>query len=191
MRILLSCLQDLRLHPIPAYRFWAPISGRGSKEAGSSFVEVPDVDWAEGCAVRGEALDSWRERTWTKTLAFAKRELAQGQPIDLFLSYLYPQQIETGAIAELQKIGIPCINFFCDNVREFSSVPAKFRCFTLNWVPEFEALSMYDSARVPCLHAPMPCGCRSGCERCRSSKLSRQPHWLGGRSATGINWKRA
>jgi len=77
--------------------------------------------------------------------------------VDLFLSYLYPRQIEVGAISRLVASGIPCANFFCDNVREFRKVPAEFRPFSIHWVPEFEALPMYRAAGMSFIHAPMPC----------------------------------
>jgi hypothetical protein len=158
MRILLSCLQDLRQHAIPAYRFWATYFRNGIVEAGHEFAEVPNVDWAEGCAAKSnDELKVWRETIWTRTLDWIRTELGADRRLDLFLSYFFPQQIEPSAIAEIKKLGIPCVNFFCDNVREFSSVPSEFKCFDLNWVPEYEAIPMYKVAKVPYLKAPMPC----------------------------------
>jgi hypothetical protein len=120
-------------------------------------LEVPGVDWAEGMIYpQGEELRRWQERTWEATIAFARREHAR-TPIDFFLSYLYPVQVLPEAIAELQAAGIPCVNFFCDNVREFQRVPSQYSPFALHWVPEFEALPMYRSAGLRHLHAPMPC----------------------------------
>lgn len=157
MRILLSCLQSLCRHPIPAYDFWQNYFIQGCIEAGIEFLEVPGVDWAEGLAhPLGEELELWRERTWESVLAFARKE-QERQPIDCFLGYLYPKQIEIEAIVTLQNLGIPCVNFFCDNVREFRQIPVEYRPFALHWVPEFEALPMYRNAGLPYLHAPMPC----------------------------------
>jgi hypothetical protein len=79
------------------------------------------------------------------------------RPIHLFVGYFYPKQVEVSAIRELQRIGIPCVNFFCDNVREFVKPPAEYGAFALHWVPEFEALPMYREAGLPYVHAPMPC----------------------------------
>jgi hypothetical protein len=125
------------------------------REAGHEVVEVPGVDWAEGLTYpRGAALDRWRARTWNAIDDFVRREQ---KPINLFLSYLYPKQVEGAAIRELQCLGIPCVNFFCDNVREFAAVPAAFQPFALHWVPEFEALPMYRRAGLPHIHAAMPC----------------------------------
>jgi len=89
-------------------------------------------------------------------LAFARREHSR-RPIDFFLGYLYPNQIEPAAISEIQRLGIPCVNFFCDNVREFRRVPDEYYPFALHWVPEFEALPMYRRAGLSHVHAPMPC----------------------------------
>ena len=157
MRVLLSCLQDLRPHAIPSYRFWARYFRNGIVEAGHDLVEVPNVDWAEGCTPLSKSeLTAWRDRTWTVTLSWIQRQLECGRPINLFLSYLYPQQVEAAAIQQIQEIGIPCVNFFCDNVREFAKVPFEFHSFDLHWVPEYEAIGMYRQAGVRHCLAPMP-----------------------------------
>jgi hypothetical protein len=157
MRILLSCLQSLKPHPLPAYGFWRSYFVEGLREAGHDPVEVPDVDWAEGITYPpGEALNSWRTRTWEIVQEFVRKELAQ-RPIHLFVGYFYPKQVEVTAIGDLQGLGIPCVNFFCDNVREFDKPPAEYSPFALHWVPEFEALPMYRKAALPHIHAPMPC----------------------------------
>lgn len=158
MTILLSCLQSLRKHSIPAYEFWRSYFVEGCREAGITPLEVPDVDWAEGLSLAhgSEELATWRSKTWEKTVAFAREQRSRGG-VDFFLGYLYPWQVEESAVRELQRIGIPCVNFFCDNVREFRRVPETYTPFDLHWVPEYEALAMYRSAGLPHLHAPMPC----------------------------------
>lgn len=157
MRILLSCFQSLKRHPLPAYGFWRRYFVQGLIEAGHEVVEVPNVDWAEGVAhPAGSALNSWRARTWEGVEAFVRLENAQ-RPIHLFVGYFYPKQVEVSAIRELNRIGIPCVNFFCDNVREFVKPPVEYAAFALHWVPEFEALPMYREAGLPHIQAPMPC----------------------------------
>jgi hypothetical protein len=158
MRILLSCLQSLRRHDIPAYGFWREYFVEGCREAGAEVLEVPEVDWAEGLTHQAGStqLQSWRGRTWERTLAFAKEHQAGGG-INFFLGYLYPQQVEEAAVRDLQRMGIPCVNFFCDNIREFRRIPEAYRPFDLHWVPEYEALPMYRLAGLPYLHAAMPC----------------------------------
>lgn len=158
MKIVVSCLQSLKKHRIPSCDFWWPYFLQGSKEAGLDVLEVPGVDWAEGLTFNDNlhGLLKWRSETWEKTLKFIRHQQARGS-INYFLSYFYPCQIEEAAIREIQRIGIPCVNFFCDNVREFHHVPKAFREFSLNWVPEFEALPMYREARLKHIHLPMPC----------------------------------
>lgn len=157
MRILLSCLQSLARHPIPAYGYWRTYFVRGLEEAGHRVLEVGEVDWAEGLVCpAGAALDAWRARTWERVLAFVRQEQRR-EPVHLFLGYLYPSQVDTGAIQELQRMGIPCVNFFCDNIREFHRIPSEYRPFAMHWVPELDALQMYRAAGLACVHAPMPC----------------------------------
>ncbi len=156
MRIFLSFLQALRSHDIPQYQYWETYLKKGIEEAGGEWLEAPGVDWAEGLAHRDkQSLAEWRHRSWEEALTHI-RTAQHGEGIDLFLSYLYPQQVDVPAIKEIQKLGIPCVNFFCDNVREFRSVPREFYCFDLHWVPEFGALEMYRRAGLNYVHAPMP-----------------------------------
>jgi Glycosyl transferases group 1 len=157
MRILLSCLQSPKRHPIPAYEFWRSYFVAGLQEAGHEVLEVPAVDWVEGIVIgSGAELGAWRARTWQKVHEFAARESAQ-RPIDLFLGYLFPSQVDVAAIGELQRRGIPCVNFFCDTVREFRSVPPEFRPFALHWLPDYEGLRIYRTAGLACMQAPYPC----------------------------------
>jgi hypothetical protein len=157
MKILVSCLQSRKSHAIPAYGFWRTYFVRGLEEAGHQVLEVDEVDWAEGLTYpAGAALDAWRARTWERVLAFVREEQGRDS-VQLFIGYLYPEQVDGTAIQELQRMGIPCVNFFCDNVREFARVPSEYRPFALHWVPEWEALPMYQAAGLAHVHAPMPC----------------------------------
>ncbi len=156
MRILLSCQQALRSHSVPAYQFWETYFKKGIEEAGHEWVEADGLDWAEGLVnPASPEIGAWRERTWERLLEFVKTELKRGR-IDLFLGYLFPYQVEPEAVREIRRLGIPCVNFFCDNVRDLRSVPAEYRCFDLHWVPEFKALDMYRKAGQRYLHLPMP-----------------------------------
>ena len=162
MRIYLSCLQSRARHPIPAYGFWEPYFKRGIEEGGDSWVETPEVDWAEGLTYTSGLvrtadpdLAAWRERTWSAVVADIRRQ-HEREPIDFFLGYLYPQQVEPAAIAEIRALGIPCVNFFCDNVRQFVTAPEEYGVFDLNWVPEHKALPMYRQAGFSTINLPMP-----------------------------------
>ncbi|MEO6054782.1 MAG: glycosyltransferase [Chthoniobacterales bacterium] len=157
MKIFLSCLQSPHRYPIPSYDFWAPYFRNGLQEAGHTVLEDDKIDWAKGLVPKTDAAQlAWKAETWTQTVDLIRRQQASGG-VDLFLSYLYPQQVDTAAIAEIQKLGIPCVNFFCDNVREYRRLPDAFAPFDLHWVPEFKALPLYKSRGWKFLHAPMPC----------------------------------
>ncbi|MGI4019962.1 MAG: glycosyltransferase family protein [Janthinobacterium lividum] len=152
MKIFLSFLQSPVNYAIPTYNFWQYYIKNGIEEAGHQWVEHPEVDWALGIVPKSKILQAkWKQEIWEKTVSWLKKN-----PVDLFLSYLYPEQIDVQAIAEIQKADIPCVNFFCDNVRLFKKVPDEFSRFDLNWVPEFEALAMYVKAKYPSIHLPMP-----------------------------------
>jgi Glycosyl transferases group 1 len=156
MHIFLSCQQALRKHNIPAYSFWETYFKKGIEEAGHDWIEAEDVDWAEGLVYsKVDEFSKWRDRIWNRTVDYIKHQHKK-QPIDLFLSYLFPKQVEPAAIKEIQSLGIPCVNFFCDNVREFTQVPRDFFCFDLHWVPEFKALKFYQQASLKHIYAPMP-----------------------------------
>lgn len=156
-RIFLSCLQSPHRHAVPACDFWAGYFRNAFDETGHTCLEAPECDWAEGLLpLDAEAIAAWRQRTWTAAIEAVRREHARA-PITLFLSYLFPQQVDAAAIAEIRALGIPCVNFFCDNVREFRRVPAEFHFFDLHWVPEKAAGALYQRAGLAHLYAPMPC----------------------------------
>lgn len=156
MRIFLICQQSKRNHPVPGYQFWEAYFKKGIEEAGHEWVEVESVDWAEGLVYSDEEdLIKWRQRSWNLAIEAIKQQ-HQVNKIDFFLSYLFPNQVEPAAIREIQALGIPCVNFFCDNVREFMQVPKEFYCFDLNWVPEVKAFKMYQQAKLNYIYAPMP-----------------------------------
>jgi len=152
MKIFLSFLQSQKRHAIPAYGFWEYYIKNGITEAGHEWTECHGIDWALGLVPQSdEELAKWKDITWSKTLAWLKKN-----PVDMFLSYLYPKQVDISAINEIKKLGIPCINFFCDHVREFRKLPVEFEVFNLNWVPEYKAVDLYIKANYPYINLPMP-----------------------------------
>ncbi|MEE1945145.1 glycosyltransferase [Pedobacter sp. KR3-3] len=152
MKIFLSFLQSKQQHPIAAYSFWEYYIKNGIEEAGHEWIECADIDWAKGLVPQPKAeFNDWKNASWEKTIKFLK----QNRP-DVWLSYLYPEQVDTGAIEEIKKMGIFCINFFCDNIRLFKKAPQAFGVFDLNWVPEYEAIGMYEKAQFRHINLPMP-----------------------------------
>jgi Glycosyl transferases group 1 len=152
MKIFLSFLQSDNNYPIPAYSFWQHYIKNGINEVGYQWEECPDADWALGLVPQDkDAFSKWKQDTWGKTVEYLKKH-----PADLFLSYLYPQQIDESAINEIKKTGTPCVNFFCDHIREFKKLPAEFAVFNLNWVPEYKAINLYKKSGYPYINLPMP-----------------------------------
>jgi glycosyltransferase involved in cell wall biosynthesis len=152
LKIFLSFLQSEKNYPIPAYSFWQYYIKNGIEEAGHSWSECPDADWALGLVPQTkEEFAKWKEQTWSKTAAWLKKN-----PPDIFLSYLYPDMVDITAIKEIQRSGIPCVNFFCDHVREIRKIPVEFGVFNYSWVPEFKALKLYIEAGYSYIHLPMP-----------------------------------
>jgi len=156
MNIYLSFFQSKINHPIPAYSFWEYYIKNGIEEGGYEWQEG-DVDWAEGLMYSAdeEKLSKWKAETWEKTVKDIQLKHSN-KPISFFLSYLYPHQVDEQAIKTIQKMGIPCVNFFCDNVREFKKAPKEFAVFDLNWVPEFKAIGKYSMANYNHINLPMP-----------------------------------
>ncbi|HEY4990092.1 MAG TPA: glycosyltransferase [Opitutaceae bacterium] len=141
---------------MPAYAFWEYYFRNALAEAGHEVIETPGVDWAGGLPDLPRAeRRQWLDETWSRTVGHAVSEHAK-EPIDLFLGYLFPQQVEPSGVREMRKAGIPTVNFFCDNVREFTAVPQSFRDFDLHWVPEADARPLYASAGLPFAYLPMP-----------------------------------
>lgn len=152
MKIFLSFLQSQKKHPIPAYDFWQYYLKNGIEEAGHQWDEHPDVDWALGLVPQSsDDRKKWKGEAWSKTVEWLK-----ANPADLFLSYLYPEQIDVSALSEIKKMGIICVNFYCDNIRQFKKIPQEFGIFDLNWVPEYGAMKMYRKAGFSYINLPMP-----------------------------------
>lgn len=157
MNIFLSCQQSPKTYAIPAYGFWRGYFFAGLTEAGHHVIEDAEIDWAFGLTLLEEdARAEWRKRTWEHAVSSIRR-LHETEGIDLFLSYLYPQQIDEQAIESVRDLGVPCVNFFCDHVREYRHLPDSFAPFDTHWVPEYAALELYQRREWPHVYAPMPC----------------------------------
>jgi len=152
MNIFLAFLQSPHSYPIPAYSFWEYYIKNGIEEAGLNWSECPGADWALGLVPREKPdFEQWKAEIWSRTVEWLRKN-----PADLFLSYLYPHQVDPSAIREIQRLGIPCVNFFCDHVRDFDKIPAAFGVFDLNWVPEYKAVQLYHHAGFAFMNLPMP-----------------------------------
>jgi hypothetical protein len=137
--------------------FWEHSFRAGISESGNEPIGTHGIDWAmvgKASPDTGQIALA-KEEAWDRTLEAIRRQ-HRDTGIDLFLSYLFPIQIDESALEEIRSLGIPTCNFFCDNVRLFRRAPQEFRVFDLHWVPEQAALSLYDKARLPRISAAMP-----------------------------------
>lgn len=56
MCIFISCQQSLKKHDVPSYSFWEVYFKKGIKEAGYSWIEAAEIDWAEGLTYSKKAI---------------------------------------------------------------------------------------------------------------------------------------
>ncbi|MFP5042397.1 glycosyltransferase [Parasediminibacterium sp. JCM 36343] len=183
MTIYLAFFQALKKHNIPAYSFWEYYIKNGIEEAGHHWVESK-VDWAElhtYASTEKESIEQWKANTWQVVLDDIRKHQSE-TPIDIFLSYFYPNHIDELAIKEIQKLGIKCVNFFCDNIRDFTKIPNEFKIFDLNWVPEYKALKMYKQANMPFIHLPMPMWVNQGLRQISTAE-NNQVSFIGSKDA--------
>jgi hypothetical protein len=96
-----------------------------------------------------------RRAVTSEELCRQVRSLHQQHGIDLFFSYFWSLHIHPEAVREIERLGIPTVNYFCDNLREFESVSELVNHYTLNWVPEKQACELYERRRAPFIHLPM------------------------------------
>lgn len=64
-------------------------------------------------------------------------------PIDLFLSYFYNAHFDPAAFADIKKLGIPTINFYCNSMYQFDLVAAIAPAVDFAWHAEMDAMPAY------------------------------------------------
>ena len=156
MNVFLCCLQSDHDYPIAPYKFWRENFKPALEAMGHRVLEPQGLDFAAPLANRNDAAFVKRYRADTsETLLRQVREAHGARGVDLFLSYFYTAHVLPDAIAEIGRLGIPTVNFFTDNMREFHSVSALVNSFTLNWVPEKDACALYQKKKAPFIYLPM------------------------------------
>ena len=63
--------------------------------------------------------------------------------LDFVLTYVSASHLEPGAVDHVRETVAPVVNFFCNNVHQFHLIERLARHFTLNLVPEAEAIASY------------------------------------------------
>ncbi|MCC7518165.1 MAG: glycosyltransferase [Verrucomicrobiae bacterium] len=156
MRVLLCSFS----RPFPQsdgpWPLWTPPFREGLEACGCEVVEPKTVDLIEPFLRRADTDWILRNRSaLAGRLLDEVRRLHREKPLDLIFTYFWEFQVDAAGMRAITDLGIPTVNFFCDNVREFSSVEPLVRSFTLNWVPEVGALPLYRRAGAPHVHLPM------------------------------------
>lgn len=169
MNVFFCCFQAPRKYETPPYEHWIANFTRPMHQLGHQVLEPQNIDFALPFIHRNESswLKVYREETSDELLSQVKRT-HERTGIDLFFSYFYEFHVLPSAIEEIGKLGIPTVNFFCDNLREFHSVQPLINSYSLNWVPEKEACILYEKARAPYVYLPMaadPADCHARGER--------------------------
>ncbi len=71
------------------------------------------------------------------------KQAHQQQPINLFLSYFYNSHFNPDGFAEIHKLGIPTINYYCNSIYQFDLVSAIASKVNFAWHAEKEAHNSY------------------------------------------------
>ena len=156
MNIFLCCLQSDYDYPIPPYKYWRDNFKPSLEAMGHRVLEPEGLDFAEPFVHSTDKgwMKQYRARTSEEMLRQV-REVHKSEGIDLFFSYFYAFHVFPDAISEIGRLGIPTVNFFCDNLRQFHSVSDLVDRYTLNWVPEKEACVLYQRPGVAYVYLPM------------------------------------
>jgi hypothetical protein len=103
----------------------------------SRFMDVPGQFTQQELQVRARVTES--------ILAEVSAALGHG-PIDLFISYFYNAHFDPAGFAELRRLGIPSINFYCNSIYQFELVASIAAAADFSWHPERDARASYLSA---------------------------------------------
>ncbi len=75
--------------------------------------------------------------------------------LDLFLAYVFPFQFDAKVFKKIEDLGIPTVFLNCDNLVDDYPARALSGSFTLSWVPEKEAVRIYEKMKRRYLYLPL------------------------------------
>lgn len=79
----------------------------------------------------------------TEAVLAELRAAHRERPVDLFLSYFYNSHFAPGAFAEVRRLGIPSVNFYCNSIYQFELVRDIARVVDFAWHAEKLARDRY------------------------------------------------
>ena len=71
------------------------------------------------------------------------RRAHRERPVDLFLSYFYNSHFAPAGFAEIHRLGIPTVNFYCNSIYQFELVAEIAAAVGVAWHTEKEARASY------------------------------------------------
>ena len=88
-------------------------------------------------------------------LLVAVRAAHREKPVDLFFGYLYSACVTGETIRRIRALGIPTVNFFCNNVHQFELVSDIAPAYDYCMVPERATLEKYRRIGANAVHIQM------------------------------------
>jgi glycosyltransferase involved in cell wall biosynthesis len=65
------------------------------------------------------------------------------KPVDFFLSYFYNSHFDPDGFREIERLGIPSVNFYCNSIYQFALVSEIASAVDFSWHAEKEARDLY------------------------------------------------
>ncbi len=100
----------------------------------SRFMQIPDHFTPQELEVRAQI---------TQKIIDEVRTAHHQQPIDLFLSYFYNSHFDPAGFAEIHRLGIPTVNYYCNSIYQFELVAQIAAQVNFAWHAEKAARSLY------------------------------------------------
>ncbi|OLT61233.1 glycosyltransferase family protein [Moorena bouillonii] len=79
----------------------------------------------------------------TQKIVDEVRQAHQKQPLNLFISYFYNAHFDPAGFKEINQLGIPTVNFYCNNIHQFELVSEIATQVNFSWHAERNARAHY------------------------------------------------
>jgi spore maturation protein CgeB len=110
------------------------------------------------------------------------------RPIDVFLSYFYNAHFDPAGFAELRRLGIPTVNFYCNSMYQFAHVAQVASAVDFSWHTERAARPYYVAVGArpvwvqlgadPVLYRPVPVEARQAKVCFVGQRYADRDRWL-------------
>jgi spore maturation protein CgeB len=100
----------------------------------SRFLQRPDRFTADQLSARGDI---------TQRILDEVKAAHAARPVDLFLTYFYNAHFDPAGFSDLDRLGIPTVNFYCNSIHQFDLVAAIAAKARFAWHAEKHARDNY------------------------------------------------